>query len=59
MQQILDQLSSLGIAAVILAELAFAAAVWLALLWRPRHGTHRPHDCRSQGCPWLDERPTR
>ena len=33
-------------------------AVWLAMLWKPRHRTHRqPHDCRALGCPWLDERP--
>lgn len=59
MQAILEQLSSFGVAAIILAEIAFAVAVWVALLWRPRHRTHRPHDCRSLGCPWLDERPTR
>lgn len=59
MQVILEQLSNLGVAAVILAEIAFAAVVWLALLWRPRHQTHRPHDCRAAGCRWLSDRPTR
>jgi hypothetical protein len=58
-QSILAQLSDFGVGAVILAELAFVAAVWLAMLWRPRHRTHRPHDCRAYACPWLDERPTR
>ena len=59
MQGILEQLTDVGVMAVIFAELAFVAAVWLAMLWRPRHSTHRPHDCRAYGCPWLDDRPTR
>lgn len=54
----LDQLTGLGQFAVILAEFAFVAVVWVAMLWRPRHRTHRrPHDCRAFGCPWLEERP--
>lgn len=58
MQQILDQLTGFGQAAVVVAELAFVGAVWLAMLWRPRHRTsRRPHDCRAYGCPWLNERP--
>ena len=60
MQGILEQLSDPGQLAVILAEFLFVATVWVALLWKPRHRTHRrPHDCRSYGCPWLDDRPTR
>lgn len=57
-QAILEQLSDFGQLAVILAELLFVTAVWLWMLWRPRHVTHRrPHDCRAFGCPWLGERP--
>ena len=59
MQGILDQLSGLGQVAVVLAELAFVGAVWLAMLWKPRHTTHRPHDCRAYGCPWLNDRPNK
>ena len=60
LQAILDQLSDIGVLAVVFAELALVAVVWLALLWKPRHRTHRvPHDCRAYGCPWLEDRPTR
>jgi hypothetical protein len=58
MQVILDQLTDFGQVAVIVAEFAFVAVVWVAMLWRPRHRTSRtPHDCRAFGCPWLNERP--
>ena len=58
MQGILEALSDGGQLAVILAEVALVGAVWLAMLWRPRHRTHRrAHDCRAYGCPWLQERP--
>ena len=58
MQEILDHLSDFGQVAVIFAEFAFVSVVWVAMLWKPRHRTHRqPHDCRAFGCPWLDERP--
>ncbi|OLC51979.1 MAG: hypothetical protein AUH85_18060 [Chloroflexi bacterium 13_1_40CM_4_68_4] len=58
MKVILDQLTDFGNVAVILAELAFVGLVWLAMLWKPRHRTHRtPHDCRVYACPWLNERP--
>jgi hypothetical protein len=60
MQGILDSLTDFGQLAVVVAEFAFVAAVWVVLLWKPRHRTHRrPHDCRTYGCPWLDDRPTR
>ena len=60
MQGILDQLSDFGQLAVIFAEFAFVGAVWVALLWKPRHRTHRrQHDCRAYGCLWLNDRPTR
>ena len=58
MQVVLDQLNDFGQVAVILAEFMLVAVVWVAMLGRPRHRTHRqPHDCRAFGCPWLDERP--
>ena len=58
MQGILEMLTDGGQVAVIFAELVLVGAVWLAMLWRPRHRTHRqPHDCRAYGCPWLQERP--
>ena len=58
MQTLLDTLSGGGQLAVILAELVLVGSVWLAMLWKPRHKTHRqPHDCRAYGCSWLDERP--
>lgn len=59
MQAILEGLTGLGQVALVLAELAFVGAVWIAMLWRPRHRTHRPHDCRASGCSWLDDRPGR
>ncbi|TMB58998.1 MAG: hypothetical protein E6J38_11880 [Chloroflexi bacterium] len=60
MQGILEQLSDFGQMAVVAAEFLFVATVWVALLWKPRHRTHRqPHDCRASGCPWLNDRPTR
>jgi len=60
MQAILEHLSDFGQMAVIFAEFAFVAAVWVALLWKPRHRTHRRgHDCRAFACPWLEDRPTR
>ena len=58
MQALLDSLSDVGQLAVILGEFALVMLVWVAVLWKPRHRTHRqPHDCRALGCPWLDERP--
>ena len=58
MQALLDSLADVGQLAVILGEFALVMLVWVALLWKPRHRTHRqPHDCRALGCPWLDERP--
>ena len=57
-QGILQQLTDVGQLAVIFAELSFVAVVWVAMLWRPRHKTHRRgHDCRANGCGWLQERP--
>ncbi|MDQ2951426.1 MAG: hypothetical protein M3R54_04110 [Chloroflexota bacterium] len=58
MQGILQQLTDFGQLAVIFAELSLVGVVWVAMLWRPRHKTHRRgHDCRSFGCSWLQERP--
>jgi hypothetical protein len=59
-QAVFDQLTDVGNIAVIVGEFAFVGLVWLAMLWKPRHRTHRtPHDCRAYACPWLDERPKR
>ena len=58
MQAFLEMFSDGGQLAVVFAELVLVGAVWLAMLWKPRHRSHRrPHDCRALGCPWLDERP--
>ena len=60
MQQLVEHFSDIGQLALIIAELALVGVVWVAMLWKPRHRTHRrPHDCRAAGCPWLNERPTR
>ncbi|HEY6959112.1 MAG TPA: hypothetical protein VI814_09830 [Candidatus Limnocylindria bacterium] len=59
MQEFISHFSDIGVIALIVAELALVALVWLAMLWRPRHRRHGVHDCRTAGCPWLDDRPTR
>jgi hypothetical protein len=58
-QEFVGHFSDIGVFALLVAELALVALVWLAMLWRPRHRRHGPHDCRAIGCPWLDDRPTR
>lgn len=58
MQAFVDLFSTGGQVALVVAELAFVAVVWLAMLWKPRHRSQRRgHDCRLLGCPWLDDRP--
>ena len=59
MQEFITHFSDVGVFALIVAELTLVALVWIAMLWRPRHRTHGPHDCRASGCPWLNDRPTR
>lgn len=59
MQEFVAHFSDVGVLALIVAELALVALVWVAMLWRPRHHRRGAHDCRALGCPWLDDRPTR
>jgi hypothetical protein len=55
---VLDQLSPEGQIAFVFAFVALTSFGILLMLWRPRHRTHRPHDCRTVGCQWLEDRPS-
>jgi hypothetical protein len=46
-----------GQIAFLLAAVILTTIGMLMMLWRPRHATHRPHDCRSMGCRWLEDKP--
>ena len=46
-----------GQVAFVLAFVVLTAVGLLMLLWRPRHATYQPHDCRSMGCLWLEDKP--
>ena len=49
-----------GQIAFVVATLAGVAYVYVSILWKPRHASHRrDHDCRSLGCPWPKDRPQR
>ena len=49
-----------GQIAFVVATLAGVTYVYVSILWKPRHASHRrDHDCRSLGCPWLKDRPQR
>ena len=55
---LLESLDLGGQIAFVVATLAGVAYVYVSLLWKPRHVSHRrDHDCRSLGSPWLKERP--
>jgi len=54
---LLDLLTADGQVAFVLAAVTLSAVGMLMMLWRPRHATYRPHDCRSLGCGWLEEKP--
>jgi hypothetical protein len=55
---ILASLDIGGQIAFFVATAAGVAYVYVWILWRPRHLSHRrDHDCHSLGCPWLKERP--
>jgi len=41
----------------VLAAVMLSTVGMLMMLWRPRHATYRPHDCRSLGCGWLEDKP--
>ena len=58
MHGLLASLDLGGQIALVIGMLAGVAYVYVSLLWKPRHATHRRvHDCRALGCPWLKERP--
>ena len=47
-----------GQIAFVVATLAGVAYMYVSILWKPRHASHRrDHDCRTLGCPWLKDRP--
>jgi hypothetical protein len=54
---LLEHLTVEGQIAFILAAVLLTAVGFLLMLWRPRHITYRPHDCRSVGCNWLEDKP--
>jgi hypothetical protein len=54
---LLDLLTVEGQIAFIFAAVLLTAFGFLLMLWRPRHITYRPHDCRSVGCKWLGDKP--
>ena len=54
---LLELLTADGQIAFVLASVILAMVGMLMMLWRPRHATYRPHDCRSQGCKWLEDSP--
>ena len=56
-QWILERLTIEGQVAFVLAVMILTAIALLLMLWRPRHATYRPHDCRSLGCKWLEDSP--
>ena len=53
----LDLLTADGQVAFVLAAVMLSSVGMLTMLWRPRHATYRPHDCRSLACGWLEEKP--
>jgi len=46
-----------GQIAFVLAFVVLTAVGLVMMLWRPRHATYQPHDCRSMGCQWLEDKP--
>ena len=54
---ILASLDLGGQIAFLVATLAGVAYVYVSILWKPRHLSHRrDHDCHGLGCPWLKEK---
>ena len=54
---ILASLDIGGQIAFFVATAAGVAYVYVWIVWRPRHLSHRrDHDCHSLGYPWLKER---
>ena len=56
-QAVLEDLTIGGQIAFVLAAMILTAVALVVMLWRPRHATYRPHDCRSLGCKWLEDSP--
>jgi hypothetical protein len=54
---LLDLLTADGQIAFVLAAVILTSFGMILMLWRPRHATYRPHDCRSLGCQWLEDKP--
>ena len=54
---LLQGLTPEGQVAFVLAAVVLAIYGMLLMLWRPRHSTYLPHDCRSRGCNWLEDKP--
>jgi len=54
---LLDMLTVEGQIAFVLAFVVLTMVGLVMMLWRPRHATYQPHDCRSMGCHWLEDKP--
>ena len=54
---LLDMLTVEGQIAFVLAFVILTAIGLVLMLWRPCHATYQPHDCRSMGCHWLQDKP--
>ena len=54
---LLQGLTPEGQVAFVLAAVVLAIYGMLLMLWRPRHSTYRPHDCRALGCSSLEDKP--
>ena len=56
---LLDMLTIQGQVAFVLAFVILTTVGLIVMLWRPRHATYQPHDCRTLGCQWLEDKPVR
>jgi hypothetical protein len=56
---LLDMLTIQGQVAFVLAFVILTTVGLIVMLWRPRHATYQPHDCRTMGCQWLEDKPVR
>jgi hypothetical protein len=56
-QTILERLTIDGQIAFVFAAVLLTGIALVLMLWRPRHATYRPHDCRTMGCKWLEDSP--
>lgn len=53
---LLDHFTADGQFAFVAAAVLLTVFAMLLMLWRPRHVTYRPHDCRMTRCEWLEDR---